>query len=237
MINLKALSENINNPISSNNNVKNNNKTHISFMSGHKAIFNTGLNEDKFVRSIVAFNGSENKAPLLSQNLTEYPINQFYVLLLDKDFINGKGRHNNFGSVYEDEDIFFQWFAEKSKGVLKNKLPQIDIDGPTGARTIWKVMNDKSRAHELIPLYIMAADWYYNNDNITHPRFIKANQQVAISLLESDMKVDLSEYKDKDYKYKEYILSKKDFVEKQKASKLSFAGSNIYKRLDKIISK
>lgn len=144
----------------------------------------------------------------LSQNLTEYPINQFYVLLLDKEFLNGQGPHNNFGSIYEDEDIFCEWFSEKSLGILSKKLPRIPINGPTGCKTIWEAMNDKSRAHELIPLYILATDWYYNNDNIQDPNMTRSVVQLAISRLESDMKVDLSEYSDKNYHYEEYLKKK-----------------------------
>lgn len=171
------------------------------------------LNEDTFARTITSFGSNNDQPAVLSQNMADYPINQFYTMLAIPEFWEGKSRYNKEINIHDNEEAFFKWFSEvKSVGVKKGSpLPKIDIGGPTGVKTIWQAMNDPARIHELIPLYIITADWYFNNENIDNPRMLDATQRLAISQLEKNLGVKIDkEFSKKDYNYEEYLKLKKN---------------------------
>lgn len=170
-----------------------------------------GLNKDVFTRNVTSFGISNEPVQTLSQNMADYPINQFYTMLTHKDFWEGQSRFNKEMDIRNDEEAYFKWFSEKkSIGVKKGlPLPEIKIDGPTGVKTIWQARIYPNRAHELIPLYIIACDWYYNDKNIDNARLLNANQRLAINQLEKDLNVKIpDEYVQKDYNYLEYLKLK-----------------------------
>jgi len=170
---------------------------------------------DIFVKKVAASEDKETLPPLLSQNMADYPVNQFYILLTEKNFWKGDHRFNKEFNIDDDEEAFYKWFSEiKSLGIKKdNPLPKIDIDGPTGVKTIWKVMNDPERIHELMPLYIIACDWFYNKENQDNPILLEGNQILAKQHIEDDFGIKLDKkFKIKDYNYSGYLTKKKDYT-------------------------
>lgn len=187
----------------------------------------------------------EKPAQNLSQNMTDYPINQFYILLTENNFWEGnkilrdkegKPIFDKTYNINDDKEAFYNWFSETvSTGTDKGSpLPKIEIDGPTGVRTIRETFENPENVKDLLPLYIIACDWHYNNFCLNDSYMIDGLLKLARNHIKQDFGIKLdkninienfnySKYLEKKEEYlksvdKDYLNKKKIYVEKLKES-------------------